>query len=153
MKNIFTIVVLTFFFVMILASCKKQVVTNTVYLKDTTIKNSTVIKDTLYGSVVGFWAGTFASPGDYPSSQFSYLFRSDGSVTVYIEGPDTASAAFIGEGQYQVIDSLVITQLSIDFNYYSSVDTIRKASSLFFEGTIGQGLNTSGWGVNIAHKE
>jgi hypothetical protein len=154
MKKIFTLFTLVFIFAIILVSCKKEIVTNTIYIKDTAIHNPVTITDTVNGrKIVGYWPGTFENPGYWPDWQFSFLFRSDGTVRVYIYGTDSTDAPTTGEGQYQVTDSLVVTKLNIGGSLYSSIDTLRNGSFIFIEGTIGQGLSTSGFGVNIAHKQ
>lgn len=144
-----------FLFATILISCKKQVVTNTIYIKDTTIYHPISIRDTVNGRpLAGYWPGTYQSPGFYPDYQFSFLFRTDGTVRVYIYGTDSSNALVNGEGQYQIIqDSVVATTLDIGGNFYSTFDTVRFNGNIFMEGTIGQGLSTSGYGVNIAHKQ
>jgi hypothetical protein len=155
MKNIFTSLTVVLLFATILISCKKQVVTNTIYVKDTTIKNPILINDTIYGGkIVGFWPGTFENPGYYPDSQFSFLFKSDGTVRVYIEGSDadTAASPFIGDGVYRVIGFTIASQFNIAGQLYSAQGIV-DSSFIFYEGTIGEGLQTSGTFVDIAHKQ
>jgi hypothetical protein len=154
MKNIFALFAVTFLFAIIFSSCKKQTITNTIYIKDTTIHLPVSVTDTVNGrKIIGYWPGAYENPGYYPDQQFSFLFRSNGTVRVYIYGTDSSNALFTGEGQYQVTDSIVVTKLNIGSNLYSTIDTIRFNGYIFMEGTIGQGLNTSGFGVNIAHKQ
>jgi hypothetical protein len=155
MKNIFAQFALVFLLVTVLASCKKEVVTNTVYIKDTTIKNPINIKDTIYGGkIAGFWPGTFENPGFYPNSQFSFLFKSDGTLRVYVEGSDadTAASPFIGDGVYRILGFSIASQFNIAGQLYSAQGTV-DSSFIFYEGTIGGGLQTSGTFVDIAHKQ
>lgn len=171
MKNIFTLFVASFLFTMIFVSCQKQTVTNTVYVKDTTIVNTTIKRDSIIttdsstvrdttivtdtashgGGIVGFWPGTFNNPGYVPLSQFSFLFNSNGTVRVYADGTDTSNAPFIGDGIYQIIGYSVATRFTISGNLYSGLGTV-DSNFIFYEGTVGQGLNTSGIFVDIAHK-
>jgi len=166
MKNIFTLFAIAFVFTTVLVSCKKQTVTNNIYVKDTTIVkpiitrdttttvNFTLIRDTIYPStIVGFWPGTFENPGTFPDTQFSFLFKSDGTARVYVEGSDadTAASPFIGDGVYRIIGYTIASQFNIAGQLYSAQGVV-DSSFLFYEGTIGQGLQTSGTFVDIAHK-
>jgi hypothetical protein len=167
MKNIFTLFALAFIFAVIFISCKKETVTNTVYIKDTSIINTTVIRDSttttdstlirdsVYpSSIIGFWPGTFNNPGFDPSYEFSFLFKSDGTLRVYIEGSDadTAAAPFKGDGVYRILGLALATQFNVAGQLYSTQGTL-DSSFLFYQGTIGEGLQTSGTFVNIAHKQ
>jgi hypothetical protein len=166
MKNIFTLFTVAFLFAVIFSSCKKTI-TNNYFIKDTTIvhitvsrdttitRDTTIIHDSVYpDGIVGFWPGTFYTPGNYPVLQWSFFFKKDGTVRVYIQGSDadTANAPFIGDGIYRVIGLSVTTQLNIQGQLYSTLGTV-DSSFIFYEGTIGQGLNTGGLYVNIAHKQ
>jgi hypothetical protein len=154
MKNIFTLFTLAFIFAVIFTSCKKETITNTVYIKDTTITNTTTVKDTVYAgsNIVGFWPGTYGSPGNYPTFQFSFLFRSDNTVRIYADGTDTTSPGEIGTGVYSIIGYSVTTQFNLSGNVYSTYGTV-DSSFISYQGTIGQGLNTSGFLIDIAHKQ
>ena len=171
MKNIFTLLIITFLLGTIFASCQKQTVTNTVYIKDTSIVNTTVkrdsvaindsttirdttmVTDTSYhgGGIVGLWAGNFGSAGYNPTSQFSFLFRNDGTMRVYIYGTDTANATYAVDGVYQLIGYSVATQFVVGGNLYSTLGTV-DSNFIFYQGTIGQGLNTTGFAIDNAHK-
>ncbi|HMG83058.1 MAG TPA: hypothetical protein VK559_08475 [Ferruginibacter sp.] len=158
MKHIFTLFVIAFLFATIFTACKKQTVTNTIYVKDTLVTKTITVKDTVHGgNIIGYWPGTYNSPGNYPASQFSFLFRSDSTVRIYIDGNvgDTASAVSFGEvteGVYRIINYTVTTQFVVGGNLYSTYGTT-DSSFIFYEGTIGQGLQTSGFLVDIAHKQ
>ncbi len=158
MKNIFTLFSLAFVFAVIFTSCKKETITNTVYVKDTTVANTTTVKDTVYSgsNIVGFWPGTYASPGNYPTNQFSFLFRSDSTVRVYADGTDTTNPGETGEGVYRIIGYTITTQFNLDvsgtYYVYSTYGTV-DSNFISYQGTIGQGLNTSGLLIDIAHKQ
>jgi hypothetical protein len=154
MKNIFTLFAVTFLFAIIFSSCKKQTITNTIYIKDTTVHNNTTINDTVHNasSIIGFWPGNYSSPGNYPTSQFSFLFRTNGTVRFYIDGVDTTTAGAKAEGVYRIIGYSVTTQFVVGGNQYSTLGTV-DSNFIFYEGTLGMGLQTSGYLINIAHKQ
>jgi hypothetical protein len=155
MKNIFTLLTIAFLFATVLVSCKKQTITNNIYVKDTTVHSTITVKDTVHGgNIIGFWPGKYASPGYYPNAQFSYLFRSDGTVRIYADGDlnDTIVVGETGEGVYSIIGYSVATQFNLAGNLYSTLGTV-DSSFIFYEGTIGEGLQTSGFLINFAHKQ
>ena len=71
-------------------------------------------------------------------------------MRVYINGADTTSA-LIADGVYTLTGYTVATQFVLSGNLYSTLGTV-DSNFIFYEGTIGQGLNTSGFAIDNAHK-
>lgn len=96
-------------------------------------------------SMVGFWQGKYGGTTSYPSSGYSALFRSNGTVR-FFDGVDTATASK-AEGTYSVTGSTVTatyTYLSSGPQY--SISATVDGKFTFLEGTYGSGTNTSGSG-------
>jgi hypothetical protein len=75
-------------------------------------------------------------------------------VRIYADGTDTTATGVgeVGEGVYSIIGYSITTQFSLFGNIYSTNGTV-DSSFISYQGTIGQGLNTSGFLVDIAHKQ
>jgi len=161
MKNAISLFTVVFLFVITFSSCKKDIVTKTV--TDTITNTDTVKiiqKDTVAAapSVIGFWAGGSAQaspPIEYPNQEFSFLFRNDNTVRVYIAGTnvtDTSSASSnTAEGTYSISGQTI----TISFTYFGSYIgvAVLNNSLTFMQGTVGIAPSTTGELDFIAAKQ
>jgi hypothetical protein len=149
MKNLIIVSITALLFGMMFTSCKKTV-TNTVIVQDTVPAVPTI---------VGFWPGlgaSVASPQTAPSIPFAFLFNSNGTLRVYIDGAsesDTTGYAGSGTGTY----TLTGYTLNYTFTVTTSPDiylgTATLDSSLtFFQSTVGISPATSGSIIAINYK-
>ena len=112
----------------------------------------------MMSEIAGFWPGLYESPGQNPDLQFSFLYRSDGTLRVYGDGTDTTSANVgeVGDGTYSISGSVLTTHFTFIIGgipyAYSSVATISTGHT-FYEGTVGQDTATSGAFVFIGNKQ
>jgi hypothetical protein len=146
MKNFIISSITILLFAMMFTSCKK------------TVTNTVTVKDTIPPTIVGFWPGLaaeVATPQTNPSLPLAFLFNSDGTLRLYLEGAsetDTTGALAIGTGTY------VLTGLTLNFavtiNSQNFDGTARLDSSLtFFQSTIGFSPATSGNTIAINYKD
>ena len=100
-------------------------------------------------NMFGFWQGKYGNGNNYPTSEYAFLFREDGTVRVFSGGSDTTSAAVSkGEGIYPIPGSTMTakyTYLGPGGTTFSVTGTVNP-SFTFLEGTWGPGDNTSGNG-------
>jgi len=96
-------------------------------------------------SIVGLWKGKYGGVSSYPTSGYTMLFRSNGTVRVF-DGTDTTTASK-AEGTYNISGTTVTT----NYTYLSSGPTYSTSATFnsiytFMEGTYGAGAATSGSG-------
>ena len=72
-------------------------------------------------TVVGFWEGKYGNGGAIPNTGYFFLFRSNGTVRVYADATDTASAGK-ADGTYIVTGTTVKTTYTYpsDISYSTS---------------------------------
>lgn len=96
-------------------------------------------------SIVGLWKGKYGGVASYPTSGYTMLFRSNGTVRVF-DGTDTTIASK-AEGTYSISGTTVTT----NYTYLTSPNTYSTSATFnsiytFMEGTYGAGAATSGSG-------
>ncbi|MGJ7033477.1 hypothetical protein [Niabella hirudinis] len=97
-------------------------------------------------SVVGFWEGKYGNGSSVPGSSYFFLFRSNGTVRVYADNSDTASAGK-AEGTYIVSGNTVKTTYTYPPSISYSTQAIVDAGFATMDGTWGSGANVSGSGT------
>ena len=104
-------------------------------------------------TVVGYWQGSYGLGTDVPTLPYSLLFRSNGTVRVYADNADTASAAK-AEGTYIVTEAKVKTTYTFlsPGNSFSSAADI-DAGFTTMDGTWGTNASTSGRGTFRVFKQ
>lgn len=102
---------------------------------------------------VGFWKGKYGSGTTaYPTSGYSFLFRSNGTVRVF-DGSDTTSANK-AEGTYSITGAAV----AATYTYVGTTSQFSIAATIdprysFQEGTWGSGANTTNGGKYFIVKQ
>ena len=107
-------------------------------------------------TVTGFWVGKYGSNNNYPTSDYAFLFRGDGTVRVFSGGADTTSAGVSkAEGIYSFLGSTVTAKYTYMGAGGTTFSVSAKVNSkfTFMEGTWGPGDNTSGSGRYFVVKE
>ncbi|GAB3026545.1 hypothetical protein GCM10027051_34170 [Niabella terrae] len=103
-------------------------------------------KDNPKPTVVGYWTGEYGNGNDIPSHPYYFLFRSNGTVRVYADSEDTATAGK-AEGTYIVTGNTVkTTYLYPPSTSYSTTATVDEGFTTM-DGTWGSGASTSGLGT------
>jgi hypothetical protein len=96
-------------------------------------------------SMAGLWQGKYGGTTSYPTSGYSALFRSNGTVR-FFDGADTTSASK-AEGTYTVAGSTVTaTYTYLPSGPQYSISATVDSKFTFLEGTYGAGASTSGSG-------
>jgi hypothetical protein len=148
MKDFIIFSITLLLFSTMLASCKKDTVTNTVTVKDTVAPVRTI---------VGYWQGQFAiytTPQQYPTDgAIGFLYRANGTVRVY-DGfvPLDTATSVTAEGTYNISGLTVFTNFTIYSTALSATETVDSAFT-FFQGTLGDSPNVSGDDVFFAGKQ
>ncbi|HTB51190.1 MAG TPA: hypothetical protein VK718_00330 [Ferruginibacter sp.] len=146
MKNLFSILIVSFILAIASTSCKKENVTRTVIIKDTVPPDTTII---------GFFAGKIGDATDYPSIQFSLLFRGNGTVRVY-QGGTVGDTSSIGtepaEGTYFVSGDTVNTTFTFSDATMFSTQAIIDPEFAYMGGSWGYGSTNNGGGYFFAAK-
>jgi len=97
-------------------------------------------------SVVGFWEGNYGNGSTVPDQNYCFLFRSNGTVRVYADATDTATAGK-AEGTYIVTGNTVKTTYTYPANLSYSTLATADAEFKTLDGTWGDNANTSGRGT------
>ena len=97
-------------------------------------------------TVVGYWEGKYGSGSAVPSAPYYFLFRSNGTLRVYADATDTASAGK-AEGTYIVSGNTVKTTYTYPPSTSYSTQSIIDAGFTTMDGTWGSGANVSGNGT------
>lgn len=102
-----------------------------------------------YTTPDGYWVGVYGSGTTVPSQNYAWLFRSNGTVRVYSQSSDTASASK-AEGTYSFSGLTVTT----NYTYFTGAitgtfSTLAVAEDGFrqLSGTYGSGSSNSGGGT------
>ena len=102
----------------------------------------------------GYWQGKYGNGASaYPTLPYFFLFRNDGTVRIYANVADTATASK-AEGTYTVSGSTVTTTytyLTVS-QQYSTTATVDSRFT-FIEGTWGNGTNTTNGGRFFLNKQ
>ena len=102
---------------------------------------------------VGFWKGKYGSGATaYPTSGYSFLFRSNGTVRIF-DGNDTTTANK-AEGTYSITGAAVTST----YTYVGTTAQFSVAATIdpkytFQEGTWGSGTNTTNGGKYFIVKQ
>ncbi|MBO9591550.1 MAG: hypothetical protein J7599_01490 [Niabella sp.] len=123
-----TTLFLTAMAVLIIAGCKKKK------------------EDAPAPSVVGFWEGKYGSGSAVPNKPYFFLYRSNGTVRVYADAADTATAGK-AEGTYIVTGTTIKTTYTYPPSTSYSTTAAVDAGFTTMDGTWGSGANTSGNGT------
>ena len=109
-------------------------------------------KDKSDPPIVGLWVGKYGgSLTTYPTSGFTMLFRSNGTVRVF-DGTDT-SAAGKAEGTYTVSGTTVTTTYAYSASTSYATTATVDAKFTFQEGTWGPPGSASGSGRFFLNKK
>ena len=105
-------------------------------------------KDKVQPTVAGYWIGKYGNSSDAPSKFYAFLFRTGGTVRVYSNIADTATANK-AEGTYNVSGTTVTTTYKYLPGLTEQYSTTATADAGFttMSGTWGSGVNTSGGGT------
>ena len=123
-----TTLFLTAMAVLIIAGCKKKK------------------EDASAPSVIGFWEGKYGSGSAVPNMPYFFLYRSNGTVRVYADASDTATAGK-AEGTYIVTGTTIKTTYTYPPSTSYSTTAAVDAGFTTMDGTWGSGANTSGNGT------
>lgn len=97
-------------------------------------------------TVVGYWEGKYGYGNAVPDKTYNFLFRSNGTVRVYADDTDTATAGK-AEGTYIVTGSTVKTTYTYPPATSYSTEATVDAGFTAMDGTWGNGANVSGAGT------
>ncbi|SDC81362.1 hypothetical protein [Niabella drilacis] len=97
-------------------------------------------------SVVGYWEGKYGNGNAVPGQPYFFLFRSNGTVRVYADNADTASAGK-AEGTYIVSGNTVKTTYTYPPATSYSTQAVVDAGFATMDGTWGSGASVSGNGT------
>ncbi len=104
-------------------------------------------------SIVGFWAGKYGNgTTTYPATPYLALFRSNGTVRIFANKTDTASASK-AEGTYVVSGSTVTATYNYSASEQYSVSATVDSKFTFIEGSWGSGTNTTDGGKWFMNKQ
>lgn len=111
--------------------------------------------DNEYTTPEGYWTGLYGNGSSIPSQNYAWLFRANGTVRVYSQSADTASASK-AEGTYILSGQTITTS----YTYFSgaitgSFSTLAVADGGFINltGTYGSGSSNSGGGTFILKRK
>jgi len=100
-------------------------------------------------SPVGYWKGFYGSGTNPQTQNYSWLFRSDGTIRVYSQSADTSGGSK-AEGNYTVVGTTITTQYTYISGPITGTFSTNSVVDEEFEnlsGTYGSGTNTSGGGT------
>ena len=99
-------------------------------------------------TVVGFWKGMYGNGTATPATSYAFLFRSNGTVRVYANLTDTATASK-AEGTYNTSSTTVQTTYKYLPGLVQTFSTTATANEALttMTGTWGSGSSTSGGGT------
>lgn len=97
-------------------------------------------------TVVGYWEGKYGNGSGTPTLAYYFLFKSDGSVKVYANTADTASATK-AQGTYTVSGTTIKTTYKFTSNLTYSTSATVDNSFTSMAGTWGNNANTTDGGL------
>ncbi|ANH83369.1 hypothetical protein A8C56_22400 [Niabella ginsenosidivorans] len=102
-------------------------------------------KDAIQPTVIGYWEGNYGNGNEVPATPYIFLFRSNGTVRVYANNTDTATAN-IADGTYFVTGATVKATYTYPPSESYSVAATLDAGITAMDGTWGAGTNTTNGG-------